>query len=346
VLDHLVQQALRVGKRAHSETGIDRVGASLVDAALRRAELLLGPIADQRVLVIGAGSMSALAATALHRAGAGSIAIANRTPERAARLAGAVGATVLTLPMLPSALVDADLVLSCTGAVGHVIDADTVGAALAARARRHQLYVDLALPRDVDPAVALLPGADLVDLAGLGADLLGEQFADDVEDVHALVDQEVSDYLLARRVQAVAPTVAALRARAAEVVAVELERLGQRLPHVEDAVRHEVQRTVHRVVEKLLHAPTVRVKELAGRSDGGSYEAALRELFDLDPLGVAAVSDVPLAVAATSEVSPVSTPAPLPVGASVPVGPQESPSEIDAALALERGAQLRDRVAG
>jgi len=346
VLDHLVQQALRVGKRAHAETGIDRVGASLVDAALRRAELLLGPIADQRVLVVGAGSMSALAATALHRAGAGSIAIANRTPPRAARLAGAVGATVLTLPMLPSALVDADLVLSCTGAVGHVIDADTVRVALAARAPRHQLYVDLALPRDVDPAVALLPGADLVDLAGLGADLLGEQFADDVEDVHALVDQEVSDYLLARRVQAVAPTVAALRARAAEVVAVELERLGQRLPHVEDAVRHEVQRTVHRVVEKLLHAPTVRVKELAGRSDGGSYEAALRELFDLDPLGVAAVSDVPLAVAATSEVSPVSTPAPLPVGASVPVGPQESPSEIDAALALERGAQLRDRVAG
>lgn len=292
VLDHLVQQALRVGKRAHAETGIDRAGASLIDAALQRADRLLGPIGTLDVLVVGAGSMSALAATSVHRAGARSVTVANRTPENAVRLAGAVGGRPVPLADLPAALVHADLVISCTGAVGHVIDAGAVAAATARRdALRDQLYVDLALPRDVDPTVAAVPGVHLADLEVLGADLAGRQFGDDLERVRRLVDQEVTDYLVARRVQAVAPTVAALRARAAEVVSAELGRLDQRLPGVDAAVRDEVQRTVHRVVEKLLHAPTVRVKELASRTDGGSYEMALRELFDLDPLGVAAVSD-------------------------------------------------------
>ncbi len=289
VLDHLVQQALRVGKRAHAETGIDRAGASLIDAALRRAERELGPVGSLRVLVVGAGSMSALAATAIHRAGVASLTVANRTSEHAERLAGAVGGTAVALSELPEALGRADLVISCTGAVGYVIDAETVAAA--SRPAR-QLYVDLALPRDLDPAAAQLPGVLLADLEALGADLAGEQFGEDLDQVRALVDQEVSDYLVGRRVQALAPTVAALRARAEEVVSTELGRLSQRLPDVDEAVRTEVQRTVHRVVEKLLYAPTVRVKELVGRADGGSYEVALRELFDLDPQGVAAVSDV------------------------------------------------------
>ena len=296
VLDHLVQQALRVGKRAHAETGIDRAGASLVDAALLRATLTLGPVAGLDVLVVGAGSMSALAATTVHRLAAGSITIANRTPEHAQRLAGAVDGTAVPLAGLAAALAAADLVISCTGAVGHVIDAATAVRASQTRAGRPQVYVDLALPRDVDPRVADLPAVQVVDLETLGADLADEQFGDDLEQVRALVDQEVGDYLAARRVLAVAPTVAALRARAAEVVATELARLGQRLPDVDDVVRDEVARTVHRVVEKLLHGPTVRVKEFASRGDGSSYEAALRELFDLDPQGVAAVSDVPVAV--------------------------------------------------
>jgi len=301
VLDHLVQQALRVGKRAHAETGIDRAGASLVDAALRRAEGTLGPVTGLDVLVVGAGSMSALAATTVHRAGARSITIVNRTPERAARLAGAVDGSTVGLADLATAVARADLVISCTGAVGHVVDAASAALASEARGergRRSQVYVDLALPRDVDPVVAGLPGVHVVDLETLGADLAGEQFGDDLDQVRALVDQEVGDYLVARRVQAVAPTVAALRARAAEVVAAELARLDHRLPGVDDTVRDEVQRTVHRVVEKLLHAPTVRVKQLASRSDGGSYEEALRELFDLDPQGVALVSDLPAAIGA------------------------------------------------
>ena len=302
VLDHLVQQALRVGKRAHAETGIDRAGASLVDAALGRAEARLGPIAGLRVLVVGAGSMSALAATTVHRGGNRWITVANRTPAHAERLAAAVDGRAVALADLGTALADADLVISCTGAVGHVVDAATAAAASGLRDGRPQVYVDLALPRDVDPAVAGLTGVDVVDLQVLGADLAEAQFGADLDQVRVLVDREVSDYLVSRRVQAVAPTVAALRARAAEVVEAELARLTQRLPDVDDVVRDEVQRTVHRVVEKLLHAPTVRVKELAGRIDGGTYEAALRELFDLDPKGVASVSDVPVVAVPPTEV--------------------------------------------
>jgi len=298
VLDHLVQQALRVGKRAHAETGLDRVGASLVDAALHRAARQLGPVDQIDVLVVGAGSMSALVATTLHRAGVRSITVANRTPEHAARLAGAVNGSSVALADLAGALAQADLVISCTGAVGHVVDAATAAAVADARGGRTQLYVDLALPRDIDPTVASLPGVQVADLEVLGAQLEGEQYGDDLDQATAMVDQEVSDYLAGRRVQALAPTVAALRARADEVVQAELARLSQRLPDVDDVVRDEVQRTVHRVVEKLLYAPTVRVKELASRADGGSYEAALRELFDLDPQGVLAVSDPPSAAVA------------------------------------------------
>jgi glutamyl-tRNA reductase len=293
VLDHLVQQALRVGKRAHAETGIDRAGASLVGAALARAEQVLGPVAERSVLVVGAGSMSALAATTVHRADAARITVANRTRENAERLAGAVGGSAVDLADLPAALADADLVISCTGAVGHVIDRATAAAAAAAHDGPH-LYVDLALPRDVDPSAAEVDDVHVVDLEQLGADLASASLADDLDQVRELVAVEVGDYLASRRVQAVAPTVVALRARAAEVVQAELARLDQRLPDVEEGVREEVQRTVHRVVEKLLHAPTVRVKELASRTDGGSYAAALRELFDLDPQEVAAVSDVPV----------------------------------------------------
>jgi glutamyl-tRNA reductase len=297
VLGRLMQQAFRVGKRAHAETGIDRAGASLVGAGLRRAEAALGPARDLSVLVVGAGSMSALAASTLHRSGVASVAIANRTPERAHRLADAVGGKAVGLDRLPEALADADLVVSCTGSVGHVIDAGLAAEAASGRTRP-QLYLDLALPRDVHPDVAGLPGVTLVDLEDLGRDLAEEDFSADVEQVRGLVAQEVGGYLADRRVQSVAPTVVALRARAAEFVDAELARLEQRLPDVDDAVREQVQRevrsTVHRVVEKLLHTPTVRVKELAGRSDGGSYAAALRELFDLDLGEVTAVTDVPV----------------------------------------------------
>jgi glutamyl-tRNA reductase len=332
VLGRLMQQAFRVGKRAHAETGIDRAGASLVTAGLRRAEAALGPARELAVLVVGAGSMSALAAATLHRAGVASVSVANRTPERAQRLADAVDGRAVGLERLEGALAAADLIVSCTGSLGHVVDVPAAAAAAAGR-DRPQLYLDLALPRDVDPAIGELDGVTLVDLEDLGRDLAAEDFSADVEQVRSLVAEEVGGYLTRRRVQSVAPTVVALRARAAEFVEAELARLEQRLPDVDDAVRAQVQRevrsTVHRVVDKLLHTPTVRVKELAGRSDGGSYAAALRELFDLDLDEVSAVTDVPL----EPDETPVGSPAAI--SPATPVSPVPDVPAADALRTVE-----------
>jgi glutamyl-tRNA reductase len=282
VLGGLLQRALHVGKRAHAETGLDRAGRSLVEAGLERAAAVVGPLPEARVLVVGAGTMSGLVVATLQRAGVGSLAVANRTIERALRLAVPVGARAVALADLPEALAAADLVVSCTGAVGHVVPADLVATAAAARAGRTQAYLDLALPRDVDPAAAGVPGVHLVDLETLGRDLAATTGGEHIQQARAIVAQEVADYLTARRAESVAPTVVALRARAREVVQAELARLDGRLPGLEPAVRAELERAVHRVVEKLLHTPTVRVKELAAAPGGDAYADALRALFDLD----------------------------------------------------------------
>jgi hydroxymethylbilane synthase len=174
-----------------------------------------------------------------------------------------------------------------------VIGVSAARTALAARGGRAEVYIDLALPRDVDPAVAALPGVTVVDLERLGQHLAGESVAAQLDEVRELVAEEVSGYLSTQRAEAVAPTVVALRALAGSVVEAELARLSSRLGDVDERVRTEVRQTVHRVVEKLLHTPTVRVKELAGGPGGSSYAEALRELFGLDPARVSAVSRAP-----------------------------------------------------
>lgn len=294
-LNTLFQQALRVGKRAHAETGIDRVSVSMVEAGLRHSADVRGPLADTRVLVVGAGSMSSLAATTISRLGSAELVIINRTLAKAEHLAAATGGRALPLHDLELALSQADLVISCTGAVGHVITAEILSAAAEARTGGSQVLIDLALPRDVAPDVAELPGVHVVGLAELGEALAADAgFAPHVKAVRDLVVAEVAAYLAYRRAHEVAPTVAALRSRAADVVAAELSRLDQRLPEdLSKNTRAEIQLAVHRVVEKLLHTPTVRVKELAGDSKSGDYTQALRELFDLDPDDVAAVSAAP-----------------------------------------------------
>lgn len=296
-LNLLFQQALRVGKRAHSETGLDRAGASLVGEGLDVAAEVLGGLSDARVLVLGAGSMSALAATTVARRGPAHLDIVNRTRGKAERLAASLDAGVREWDDLPAALADADVVVTCTGAVGHVVSTDLAGAALAARRAEGvggpQVYVDLALPRDVDPPVAALPGAHVVDLEAIGARLSTRDGGSAVAAVRDLVTAEVAAFLVTARAQQVAPTVAALRSRAAAVVGDELDRLDRRLPELDPASREEVSRAVRRIVDKLLHTPTVRVKELAGRDQTGDYAQVLRELFDLDSRDVAAVSTPP-----------------------------------------------------
>ena len=295
-LNALFQQAFRVGKRAHTETGIDRVSVSLLESGLQVAADLLGPLADTRVLVVGAGSMSGLAATTISRLGVAELVIINRTLAKAEHLATATGGRALPLTDLVAALSQADLVISCSAAGGHVVTASSLVAAGGSRTCAPRVFIDLALPRNVAPDVADLPGEHVVGLAELGEILAaGGHSTLHVEAVQALVIAEVASYLTDRRARDVAPTVAALRSRAAQVVTAELNRLDQHLSEdLSEATRAEIQLAMHRVVEKLLHAPTVRVKELAGEGQGGHYALALRELFDLDPHDVAAVSVPPL----------------------------------------------------
>jgi glutamyl-tRNA reductase len=297
-LRDLGRLALRTGKRARTETGIDRLGLSLVSVGTGLALAQLGRPADPglaglRVLVVGAGAMSGLATATSARAGA-RVTVANRTRAKAERLAAGVGGAVADFAALSGAIADADLVISCTGASGLVITAplvrDVVGAQSAAG--KQLVFLDLAMPRDVDPAVGDLPGVSVIGmdtLRGVGGGAVG---ADEVAAVRAIVEEEFAAYGSAVRAARVTPTVVALRAKAATVVDAELARLAGRLSEegVSGHALEEIGQTVRRVVDKLLHAPTVRVKELASSPDGEDYAAALRVLFDLDPRTVDAVT--------------------------------------------------------
>ncbi|HEX3907896.1 MAG TPA: glutamyl-tRNA reductase [Mycobacteriales bacterium] len=278
-LSPLIEQALRVGKRAHAETGIDRAGRSLVTVGLDLAAAAIGDLRGLRAAVVGAGSMSALAATGLRDRGVADLVVVNRTPARAARLAAAVGGRALPLGSLAEAVSGADVIVSCTGAVGTVVPVEL----LEGRGDRPVVALDLALPRDIDPAARLLPGITVIDLETLHGVLEDAEVAADVEAVRRIVTDEVGGYLARARAGQVAPTVVALRERAQRVVDAELTRLLGRLPDADERTTREVRTAVERVVDKLLHTPTVRVKELAGTSGGESYAEVLRELFSIDP---------------------------------------------------------------
>ncbi|WP_406210936.1 glutamyl-tRNA reductase [Streptomyces decoyicus] len=304
LLNDLFQQALRVGKRAHSETGIDKAGQSLVTFGLE--QLADGQDVEtwahgKRALVIGAGSMSSLAATTLVRAGIGELIVANRTVERADRLvqilaeAGSPGAAkaltarAAAMTSVPDELALADIVVSCTGATGLVLAGEMVAAAREGNTAPLAL-LDLAMPRDIDAAVHRIEGAHLVDIESLADASADAPMAADVDKVRGIVSDEVAAFGAAQRAAHITPTVVALRTMAADVVAGEITRLDGRLPDLDDKQRAEITQTVRRVVDKLLHAPTVRVKQLASEPGGAGYADALRELFDLDPQTVAAVS--------------------------------------------------------
>ncbi|MDD7938152.1 glutamyl-tRNA reductase [Actinomycetospora lutea] len=308
VLHELAQQALRVGKRAHAETGIDAAGASVVSEALVDADVALGGLGGRRALVVGAGSMGALSAAHLRRSGVAEIVLANRSEANAERLAVSLRAEgtparAAGLDALHAEIAAADVVVACTGAVGTVVGEEDVRAALALRGPG-LVVCDLGLPRDVDPRVGALPGVTVVDLAALGERLRSASAGRAVEEARSVVAEEVRAYFAAQRTAEVTPTVTALRRRAAEVVDAELLRLDGRLPDLEGQTRDEVAQTVRRVVDKLLHTPTVQVKRLAQSPGGDTYAEALRELFELDPQTPAALAATETITETTASVEP------------------------------------------
>jgi glutamyl-tRNA reductase len=281
VLNSLFQQALRVGKRAHAETGIDRAAPTLVSAALDRAA---ADLTGRRVVVVGAGAMAALSVATVVRRGAGEVVVVNRTPERAERLAAEYAVRWAPLTAVAAEVATADVVVACAGATGTLVGREAVAAAAGPIA-----LVDLALPHDIDPRVADLPGVTLVTLADLVDDLRGSDAGAEVEAVRGIVTAEVEAFLSARRQSSITPTVVALRSMATSVVETEMARIDRRLPGLDDDTRDELLHTLRRVADKLVHQPTIRAKELGDR-DAVSYATALAELFALDPEAVDAVT--------------------------------------------------------
>ena len=277
-LNQLFQTALRVGKRVQSETSIGAAGRSVLTAALTQLEGEFEP-AGSSVLVVGAGAMAGVAARSLAAKGA-HVDCANRTLTKAERLATEVGGVAVPMEQLAQAVAGHDVVVTCTGASGSLVSAETLGDGPAPR-----VIIDLALPPDVSADV-VDRGVRLVNLASLreAGDRTDEV---DVEAARRLVGSEVTAFLARQRAQAVTPTVVALRRMATGVVDSEMSRLERRVGGFDECVAKEVHNALNRVAEKLIHSPTVRVREFAGDDSPVDYAAALRALFALEGQNVA-----------------------------------------------------------
>lgn len=288
-LHALTQAALRVGKRVHSETGIDRHGASVVSVGLDEAAVALGSLAGIDAVVVGAGAMSSLAINHLRLSGVASITVVNRTKANADALtadlpAGGPHMRVAELADLPAAIAVADLVVACTGSSDVVVTVEHVAPG------RPRAFVDLALPHDIDPALADIPGCTLITLATLAASVSRHSEAE--REAVAIVDEEARRFVAERAALTVQPLVVSLRAQADGIVEREVQRLRLRLPELGDREAAEVERALRRALSTLLHNPTVKIKELAADPEGERLAAAVRALFDLDPESVQLISGI------------------------------------------------------
>jgi len=290
VLSHLFMQAVHTGKRARSETDISRYTTSISHAAANLAGATLGDLSAQHVLVVGAGEMAQLAAAAIKNKGAQRITVINRTYSAAEQLAGSVGGDAVAWDQFHSMLQQVDLVLSATGAPHLIVHQADVAAALPARKGRPLVFFDVALPRDVEHAVAELDGVICYDVDDLQAavDENLTQRQSEAPRVEAIIAQEAAyfhDWLLERQV---VPVLVDMRQRARIIADAEVADAERRLhnltsddPEIADAVDAVVERMAHRLVNKLLHEPTIRLKEHAAAGDGYAYADAVRDLFAL-----------------------------------------------------------------
>ena len=281
-LNLLFRHALEAGKRARTDTGIARSITSVSQAAVAMAAERLDGLAGRRVLVLGAGDMGEAMALGLAKAGT-ELSIANRTWSTAEALAARLAGRAVPLADVPGALAEVDVLLSSTGAAAPLLEVDDVEPVLAGRDGRPLLIVDIAVPRDVDPAVGALPGVTLLDMDDLRA------FADagtssrqgEVATVRTLLDEELEAYLAATSAREVAPMIVALRDRAEGVRRGEVERFRARLADLDDAQAEAVEALTRGMFAKLLHGPTVRLKDSAGSSRGDRLAESARDLFDL-----------------------------------------------------------------
>lgn len=282
-LNLLFRHAIETGKRARTETDISRHTASVSHAAVEMTVDRLGSLSGRDVLVVGAGEMGAGIAVALAKAGARSITVTNRTHDRAVALADRVAGAVLPFDELPAALVSADVVLTCTGSGEVLIDATMMGLVSAERVSRPMLIVDIAVPRDVDGAVGEFGDVTLLDLDNLRdwASRGLDQRAGEADQVRVIVADEVERYVVEALARQAAPLVAQMHERADAVRRAEIDRFAKRLGSLTDEQRESVDALTKAIVAKLLHEPSVRLKDEAGTPRGERNASAVRDLFDL-----------------------------------------------------------------
>ncbi|MBK5222536.1 MAG: glutamyl-tRNA reductase [Acidimicrobiia bacterium] len=282
-LNLLFRHALETGKRARTETTISHHTTSISQAAVAMAIDELGSIDGSKVVVLGAGEMGEGMATSLLGAGAGEVVVANRTWDRAVEVAGRVGGRAVRLTDLDAVIADADLLLTSTGAASLMVEHADLADAMARRPARPLLIVDIAVPRDVDPAAADLPGVTLLDMTDLRRfaeiGLRGRQ--GEVSAVRRIVDDEVGRFTEVRSAREAAPLISEWRQRAEVLRQAELDRYRTRLEHLPEHDRDTVEALTRGLLAKLLHEPTVRLKGAAGTPRGERLGDALRDLFDL-----------------------------------------------------------------
>jgi glutamyl-tRNA reductase len=283
-LNLLLRHALEAGKRARTETGIARNVASVSQAAVAMAGERLGSLDGKIVLVLGAGEMGEGMSVALAGAGVGDVVVTNRTRTKAEDLAARVNGRAVPLVELPKHLATVDLLLTSTGSQTPLLGAEDLAPIIAARPDRPLLVVDIAVPRDVDPAVAGIDGVTLLDMDDLrrfAAAGVAERRRE-VAAVEAILNEELERYLLATSAREVAPMIVALRERAESVRHNEVERFRGRFDDLSASQLELVEAVTKGLVSKLLHQPTVVLKDAAGSPRGDRLVAALRELFEIE----------------------------------------------------------------
>lgn len=284
-LTGLFHAAARAGRRVRQETSLGAAPDAYIALAASLADESLAGLDGDHVVVIGAGRMAALAVKHLRLRGAGPVRILNRSLEHARALAARTSAEHGDLESLPQALVSADLVVSATGAAGHVVRHAAVASAMARRPNRPLVLLDLAVPRDVDPEVAYVDGVRVIDIVSLRERVMAghdEQAAEEIGAAHAIVAEEVHRWVVRRRSDELAPVIRAMRRRGDDVVRGEVSRQAARLSELTPDEREAVEAIARGVAAKLLHDPIVELKQRSEPGTDRIHARVLAELFGID----------------------------------------------------------------